>query len=72
MCNSCNSLGHSRSTSKTQPFKLLLLFLFESNSLGSIHLNPLAGRNLEIAETYRLFESKCILSFDFFLFYKIF
>ena len=40
-CNSHNSLGYLRSTSNTHPLELLLLYLFESKPLGSIHLNPL-------------------------------
>ena len=48
MYNSRKSLGYSRSTSRTHPLELLLVYLFKSNSLGSIHLNPLVGRNLDI------------------------
>ena len=44
-----NSLGYSRSASRKHPLKLLPVYLFKSNSLGSIHLNPLVGRNLDIA-----------------------
>ena len=30
-------------------FEQLLVYLFKSNSLGSMHLNPLVGRSLDIA-----------------------
>ena len=46
--DSRNSLGYSRTTSKTQTFELLLLYLFQSKYLGSIHFNPPDGRNLDI------------------------
>ena len=38
-----------RSTPKTQPFELLLLYLFESNSLQSINLYSALVKNLDIA-----------------------
>ena len=34
---------------RTHPFELLLVGLFKSNSLGSIHLSPPVERNLDIA-----------------------
>ena len=45
---SCNYLEHLRSTSKTEPLELLLLYLFGLNLLGSIYLNSPVGRNLDI------------------------
>ena len=47
--NSRNSLRYSRSTSRSAPSKLLLAYFFKTNYSGSIHLNPLAGRKLDIA-----------------------
>ena len=44
-----NFLGYSRSTSRTHPFEVFLVYLFKSNTLGFIHLNPLVGRNIDIA-----------------------
>ena len=44
MHNSHNSLGHLRSTSRTQSLELFLAHLFVLNSLGSIHLNFLVGK----------------------------
>ena len=52
--NSRNSLVYSRSTSKTQPFDLLLRYLSETNSLGSVHLNPPVGRNLDVMNYFCL------------------
>ena len=40
---------YSRSTPKTHPLKLLLLYFFDSKSLGSIHFNLVVGENLDIA-----------------------
>ena len=37
------------STTQTQAFEFLLLYSFESKSLRSILLNPLVGRNFDIA-----------------------
>ena len=42
-------LGYSKSTSKTKPFELFLVYLFKSKSSGLANLNPLNGRNLDIA-----------------------
>ena len=58
LCNSRNSFGNSRSTWKTHPFELFLVYLFKLNSLESFHLNPLVGRNLDFALPYKLFASK--------------
>ena len=44
-----NSLRYSESTSKIQPFELLVLYLFEPKFLGSIHLNLPVRRNLDMA-----------------------
>ena len=43
---------------------LFLVYLPKSNSVGSIHLSPLAGRNLDITKTNKLVVSKYIKCFD--------
>ena len=64
LCNLRNSLGYSRSASKTQPFELLLVYLFNPDSLGSLYFKCLVARTLGIAQPYKLFTSKCITGFD--------
>ena len=44
-----DSFGYSTLISRKHLFKLLLLHLFKSNSLGSIHLNLAIGKNLDVA-----------------------
>ena len=39
LCNSCNSLGHLRSTYEIQFFKPLLLYLFESECFLNIPIS---------------------------------
>ena len=41
----------------------MLVYLFKSKS-GSIHLNPIVGRNLQTPEPHKLFASKYIICFD--------
>ena len=47
---------------KTQPAELLVLSLFKSKIVGSIHFNMLVGRSLDIAQPSKLFASKYIIS----------
>ena len=47
---------------KTQPVELLVLSLFKSKIVGSIHFNMLVGRSLDIAQPSKLFASKYIIS----------
>ena len=58
MYSSHNSLGNSRSTSKTHRLERLWLYLFESKFLRSIHLNHFVRKNLDI--TCKLFASNYI------------
>lgn len=62
MGNSHNSFKYLRSTSRKHLSELLSVYLFISNTLRSIHLNPIVTRNLEIV--YKLFVSKYIICFE--------
>ena len=42
-------VGIKCDVSRTHLFEQLLVYLFKSNSLGSIHLNPPFGGNLDFA-----------------------
>ena len=62
MGNSHNSFKYLRSTSRKHLSELLLVYLLSSNTLRSIHLNPIVTKNLEIV--YKLFLSKYIICFE--------
>ena len=51
------SFGKFKIAFRTYSLELLLVYLFKSNVLESIHLNPLVGKNLDIAKPYKLFSS---------------
>ena len=68
LCNSCNSTGYSRSTSKKHPIGLLSLTYIISNlSIFFNHLNLQWGRYLFIDQPYKLFISRHDINVDGFL-----
>ena len=67
MCSSRNSYGYSRPTLRPHHFELLLVYLFKSNSSGSIHLKPLIWRTLHKRINY----SRLIINMLLFLFWII-